>query len=117
MHDEVSVLNILNGNLLIIRKSKIKLVDSSSSKCIQVLIVNVYSTLIEMRLHHLHTSFSCKENVALKMREKFFSTKYRKILCNSTTNIQLLVVRKIQENPTYFNHQHTAFNCKKNPKS
>ena len=117
MHDEVSVLNILNGNLLIIRKSKIKLVDSSSSKCIQVLIVNVYSTLIEMRLHHLHTSFSCKENVALKMREKFFSTKYRKILCNSTTNIKLLVVRKIQENPAYFNHQHTTFNCKENPKS
>ena len=71
MHDEVSVLNILNGNLLIIRKSKIKLVDSSSSKCIQLLIVNVDSTVIEMRLHHLHTTFSCKENVALKMREKF----------------------------------------------
>ena len=47
MHDEVSVLNILNGNLLIIRKSKIKLVDSSSSKCIQLLIVNVDSTVIE----------------------------------------------------------------------
>ena len=114
MHDEVSVLNILNGNLLIIRKSKIKLVDSSS---IQLLIVNVDSTVIELRLHHLHTTFSCKENVALKMREKFFSTKYRKILCNSTTNIQLLVVRKIQENPAYFNHQHTTFNCKENPKS
>ena len=115
MHDEVSVLNI--SNLLIIRKSKIKLVDSSSSKCIQLLIVNVDSTVIELRLHHLHTTFSCKENVALKMREKFFSTKYRKILCNSTTNIQLLVVRKIQENPAYFNHQHTTFNCKENPKS
>ena len=70
MHDEVSVLNILNGNLLIIRKSKIKLVDSSS-KCIQLLIVNVDSTVIELRLHHLHTTFSYKENVALKMREKF----------------------------------------------
>ena len=114
MHDEVSVLNILNGNLLIIRKSKIKLVDSSS---IQLLIVNVDSSVIELRLHYLHTTFSCKENVALKMREKFFSTKYRKILCNSTTNIQLLVVRKIQENPAYFNHQHTTFNCKENPKS
>ena len=117
MHDEVSVLNILNGNLLIIRKSKIKLVDSSSSKCIQLLIVNVDSTVIELRLHHLHATFSCKENVALKMREKFFSTKYRKILCNSTTNVQLLVVRKMQENPAYFNHQHTTFNCKENPKS
>ena len=117
MHDEVSVLNILNGNLLIIRKSKIKLVDSSSSKCIQLLIVNVDSTVIELRLHHLHRTFSCKENVALKMREKFFSTKYRKILCNSTTNIQLLVVKKIQENPAYSNHQHTTFNCKENPKS
>ena len=71
MHDEVSVLNILNGNLLIIRKSKIKLVDSSSSKCIQLLIVNVDSTVIELRLHHLLTTFSYKENVALKMREKF----------------------------------------------
>ena len=100
-------MNGLNGNLLIIRKSKIKLVDSSSSNCIQLLIVNVDSTVIELRLHHLHTTFSCKENVALKMREKFFSTKYRKILCNSTTNVQLLVVRKIQENPAYFNHQHT----------
>ena len=42
------MINGLNGNLLIIRKSKIKLVDSSSSKCIQLLIVNVDSTVIEI---------------------------------------------------------------------
>ena len=118
MHDEVSVLNILNGNLLIIRKSKIKLVDSSSSKCIQLLIVNVDSTVIELRLHHLHTTFSCKENVALKMKEKFSQLNTGKsCIHNSNTNIQLLVVMKIQENPAYFNHQHTTFNCKENSKS